>query len=295
MSSTTASTMQTTFWLGMRFKTPADWEILRHNIEPDKGQLVFADRTQGRLHVAWAAADRCPDVDQLFTDRRNRDKQHSDTCRFQSIPTIGQWQGYRCQQQTQTVTRAGIHDPIHRRWVELAIIWPDKLDQPLEQDLLSAFEVLDDRGGATRWRAFGIDAQAPPGWRLAQAEVKPAAATMHFAQGNHCRAIVRRYGLTDAWYHGDPQKVIQRDVKRPDRCIFEPAIYRGRGACVAHSDETPGLWQRLTHRGRYRTDWVWPVKPDGDRLYHVTTIGPRREMIEPSSFLADPSQEGCHP
>ncbi|MCC7147091.1 MAG: hypothetical protein IT443_11655 [Phycisphaeraceae bacterium] len=294
---------QQVVWLGMSLRVPADWEILRHSVRDDRGRLVFADQRHGRLLLSWGKCAAPPDIKRMFEDYRARDLKEDSQSRFtdfqghpfaaNATPAshLAGWMGYRRQRQDQLhneecLTRAGRHDDIHARWVEAVLPWPNGLDPAIEQQVLSGFAVLDDRQGPAHWRAFGLELISPPGWRLKEATIKPAEAVLRFTDRRR-QAIIRRLGAVDAWYDGDAQRYLKRQLDVASLQIT-PTQYQGAAAVLAKAKEPAKGWRRLIGAKTTRLDLVWSNLPAGS-LYHVTTRCPLGEEVQPTDFSVTPA------
>ena len=64
--------IQTIEWLGMRFRVPDEWEIVRHSSKRRTGTLMFVDRRRQRMQLSWTECRGEPDKVQLFNDLRAR-------------------------------------------------------------------------------------------------------------------------------------------------------------------------------------------------------------------------------
>lgn len=275
-------------WLGMSLAAPAGWEILQHATRALRGKLIFADRHRGRMHLGWAEAKMSPDRDRLLEDYRARDLEEDPDTRFASLGTLAGWRGYRRQRGDESVTRAGRFDDIHMRWVELTIAWPDGVDRAVERRILESFTLIDDRRGPTTWRAFGMSLQAPEGLLLRRADVRPGVAALHFADARRLatEAQLRRFTAADAWYDGDAQALIEKELPRSD-WIFERRPLGAAQAVIGRTPQPAARWRHLVGLRRHRVDMVWSAG-GGRRLFHVTTVSPPSRPLEPAAFhLAD--------
>lgn len=271
-------------WLGMSLAAPTDWEILQHATRPQRGKLVFADHRRGRMHLGWAAARLSPDRDRLLEDYRARDLEEDAETRFTSLGTLAGWRGYRRHRDDEIVTRAGRFDDMHMRWVELTIAWPDGLDRGIERRILESFSLLDDRRGPTTWRAFGMAFQAPEGLALRQADIRPGVATMHFSDERRLRteAQLRRFSAAHAWYDGDAQALIERELPRSD-WTFERWPLGATQAVIGRTRQPAARWRNLVGLRRQRVDMVW-ADASGSRMFHVTTVSPPARPLDPTAF-----------
>lgn len=284
-------------WMGLSFETPPDWEIIRHSLKRRRGRLVFIDRRRQRLQVSWAECDRRPDLRQALDDYRNLDRQDDADCTFEDLRGAAPWQGYARIGPAAALTRLGRYLHKRRLWVEMTVSWPAGRDRQVERRLAEGFELAAepppedlsaDEAAAlrpVRWRAFGVDVTAPPGWALVAADVKPADVTLRFraAWDASLEAAVRRAGMVDAWYRGNSRAYILRQIGRATECRFREATYRGRKACRADSAEPATRFKRLTRRARTRRDLVYLDEP-AHALMGITTWSRPGRAVEPDEF-----------
>jgi hypothetical protein len=266
-------------WLGMRLIVPADWEIVRHSVRPEKGRLVLVDRRRQRLQLSWVRTA-APAVDRALADYRSLDLAENPARTFSPGPSVGRWRGFRRHDGQAVLTRAGQYDPRVQRWIEIAVEWPDGLDADGEQAILESFTAFADE--PNRWRAFSLDVRTPPTWTLEQADVKPADAALTFREGARS-ARVRRLGACDAWYDGNLESFLRKEAVGGAKAATSPRQHNGHPACLGESRLTRSRLGEWLGLGRPRRDLVWRC-PEADALFHVTTdaSGP---AVPPERFV----------
>ncbi|MCC7409857.1 MAG: hypothetical protein IT442_17455 [Phycisphaeraceae bacterium] len=302
--------MQRIEWLGMVIEAAEGWEVLRHSTRRERGRLMLADATCGRMTLAWAVCRNRPDVERLMRDYQSRDLEQDRDAEFEPLKDLGAWEGYRWHRgptdlpegsevdledetapvTVSLVTRAGRFEPVYKRWIEVMLYWPgpmESADRQLERGILESFEVLEPERGWGRVRAFGVAVSSPNsddkscGWELDRVEAKLGRVTMEFHGRGRRRATVRKLGATSAWFDGDAEGFLRRQMGAA-RYDIESVRYDGQNAWLACS-RPRGEGIRWFLRSERRQDLVWS-NPRVEHLYHVTTLGPDRSGLEAAQF-----------
>lgn len=285
-----------TVWMGFRLETPGEWEILRHAIRREQGRLVFVDRRRQRLQLSWARMNR-PDVSQVMTDYRNRDREENPDVRFEPIHSLNGWTGFH----RKGLTRLALYEPARRLMIEMTIEWPGERDASIETGLTETFEALDEPPPIeppdtedeiafepSRWRAFGLDVTAPAGWSLTRTDIRPADTTLFFDDLNHSsrRAQVRRAGMIDAWFDGSLERFVRRYVGLGPEIEHEPVVLGERTGLLSRSVEKATKFKRLSGRAPVRRDLTW-LDRDAAAVIAVTTwsVG-EKHRADPLIFSA---------
>lgn len=275
-------------WLGMGFRVPRHWEIVRHSVNPEKGHLAFVDRRHQRLLWSWAASPAIPDTRQLLADYQARDLETSETCRFESLEPTSSWRGYRCLDSSPEKTRAVRYDHGAGRWVEITLTWPEGLERQCEQQILDSFR-MQAPAEPQHWQAFQLSVTAPAGWTLERARVKPADVSFRFGHGRQ-KALVRRRGMADVWFDGDLRAFLRQHV--PERIQdVETRTCASREAVFGTSREPGTRLKRVLKRLRRRKDLVW-LDSEARALIQVTTLAPQQDPLEPDMFEAETANQG---
>lgn len=192
---------ETWVWQGYRFELPVDWEMLQFSRDPNAGRCAFADRYRFRFEFNWHRVPAPPDFNRMMNDYRTRlaagDSVTAIRCR------IGSWYGLRVEGPEGCSSRFGRHFPETDHLIELVILWPERIDGILEQQILERFRMEEPAAGNyRRWRAFGLDLLAHPELGFERCLVKPARAEFEFARARpRARWLFRRLGLVPHWLH----------------------------------------------------------------------------------------------
>ncbi|MCC7204351.1 MAG: hypothetical protein IT441_04680 [Phycisphaeraceae bacterium] len=313
--------MQRIEWLGMAIDAAEDWEVLRHSTRRERGRLMLADSVCGRMTLAWAVCRNRPDSERLMQDYRSRDLEQDPDATFEPLEELGAWEGYRWQRGSDElpegseadadaelepetapvtvslVTRAGLYEPVYKRWVEATLYWPGAMemaDRQLERRILGSFEVIEPEQGLGRVRAFGVSVTSPKshedgGWELEKVEARLGQVTLEFQGRGRQRATVRKLGATAAWFDGDAEAFLRRQMGSV-RYDIEAVRYDGQNAWLARS-RPRGEGYRWLLRPDRRQDLVW-ANPRVEHLYHVTTLGPNCSALEAAQFEVRATSRG---
>jgi hypothetical protein len=280
-------TIHTVEWLGLRLLVPADWEIVRHAVNPQRGRLVWVDRRHQRLQLSWAQSQTAPDPDRLFADYQARDRQADADATFERLPADTGWAGYRWLTGKPPLTRAGRFDRARHRWIELVIAWPTGYDETLETGLLRSFDTADPRDERVRWRAFGLDVQTGRDWELSAAVVNPADVSLRFRCGRS-EAVARRLGMPHIWYNNDPERFLTAELTPkkgpPPELKFAATSHRDHRGCRCDSLEPGQRAGRLLGRLRQRRDLVWECGR-AHAVFQLTTFSPPKTPVQPAEFV----------
>jgi hypothetical protein len=271
----------TTEWLGIGFWVPPDWEIVRHSPNRRAGSLVFVDRRKQRMQLSWTDCPREPDAEQVFRDLRSRDLEQVPDCALGERFTRGRWLCYRRAGEGKVLTRAGFYDKKRRRWLDLVLPWPDGHDEVLEKAILDSFRPGRPSAKGMRWRAFNLDVQAPKGWELTTAEVKPARVSMDF-ENRGARATVTRIGVPEAWFDGHLENFLRRRVGET-KGSFSIGMRGSHEACAFAGKERQFRPRWLVGKRYVRREVAWHC-PKTHAVFAVMTAAPRKVHIAPEAF-----------
>jgi len=264
------SDLQTIEWLGMQIHVPADWEIVRHSVNQHAGSLIMVDRRRQRMQLSWTECASPPDEKRIFEDFRSRDLKENPGCKLEDVFQCGPFTCYRRITGPFVVTRAGMYDRRWRRWVDVAIPWPEGREEALEGRILESFRTAQRDAKTMRWRAFRLDFLLPSQWRLCAADVRPGRVTMSF-EHDGITAAVTRVGAVDGWFDGHLDHYLKKQV---DNAVGTYTISK-RGqheACVFTGKERRFHPRWLMGRRRVRSDIAWHC-PDSKALYQVMIMG----------------------
>ena len=273
---------QTIEWLDMRLAAPADWEIVRHSVRPERGRLALVDRRHQRMLLSWVACT-SPDLDQAFDDYRSRGREEDPEARFEDFTGPGRWRGLRRRGKRGVLTMTGQYDARLGRWIEMVLDWPDGFDAALERAVLQRFAVTDPAGPA-RWRAFQINLESPREWRLSKADVRPADVTFTLVRGGDT-ITVRRAGMTEAWFGGDLESLVRLHVGDVPMQTSERTV-GGHAALFAESRERQPRLRSLLVRPQRRRDLAW-MCPESHAVFEITTLTRGREPLDPETLRVE--------
>ncbi|MEX0655240.1 MAG: hypothetical protein WD534_18790 [Phycisphaeraceae bacterium] len=291
MSTKLTQQRQTLQWMGLRLLVPAEWQIVRHSVEIAKGSLALVDRRRQRLQVIWSDWPVKPDLKQLIGDYRAQQLDRDADAKFESLALPEPWVGVaRHVDHDEMLVRAARFDlPTHRLIETALLIGREGADQrALLTELLSELEVVCRAEDATQWQAFDIHLTTPAGFRLRQAKVKPMHASLRFTGHDEAKnrpdrreARIRRIAMAQTWYKGAESMLREEDWRlafdhRPTRVGQHVAT---RSTC----QERGKRWQRYTGKLRQRCDLTWACERE-NAVYHVTTLSPRGQDVEPEDF-----------
>lgn len=289
---TAATGEQTIQWLGIRFAAPRDWQVVRHGLSPKRGSLILVDRYRQRLTLTWTHTDKQPDLDRLAEDYRARLLEKNSGACVEPMTGIARWAGVqrRLSRGRVAVTEAMRYDAATARLLEAQVVGDpdDRRDPEVLRGILSSIEAVEPIDAITRMRAFDLDVTVPKDWRLAAAEVKPAAVTLRFTELERGDAahptkqelIVRRRGMADAWWageHDDPMRLIGADAKGANLREQDPSLGGEHRTTRAVGVEAGPAAKRVLGLLRRREDAVWHDRR-ANAVFHVTLLSwPKRE------------------
>ncbi|MEM1211858.1 MAG: hypothetical protein AAGI68_06105 [Planctomycetota bacterium] len=155
-------------WLGVRGAVPADWEVVRHGLHPERGALTWVDRRRQRMVLNWAGCVSEPDVGQLLSDHRQRQLEEDAEAVYRPF-SVGGWEGMSRELgedvaggegETRWVSRGVRFDAGSMRLLEVTVLHGAGDEQLLERVLGSMPETVSagsaDAGG-DRTVLFGVD------------------------------------------------------------------------------------------------------------------------------------------
>ncbi len=274
--------MKPVAWAGMRFEVPDDWDIARHAVTVDTGTLAFVDRRHQRLTLSWVPCRAAPDVGRMLADCRTRDEQQKSAHAFAGLAPCPPWRGYRWREGDRALSRAGRHDSVFGRWIEVVFVWPGERDDGLERRILERFSVVEDADELSRVRAFGMDVGAPPGWRLERALVHSGETVLRYRAGRREEAEVRKVKAVDAWFDGDLGGYARR-LHGGARVSAAHTRVNGHAAAGVSGPEPRFNIRWLVGGRRVRQDLVW-LCPAQNALHGVSVLRARKGQCVPDSF-----------
>jgi hypothetical protein len=281
---------QTIEWLGLRFDAPADWEIVRHSLSPEKGSLGLVDRRCERMELFWTRLEREPDLDRMLRDQQSRELGAEPGATFRELGAPRSWRGFWLSSPAgKALARAVRFDAASARLVEAVIVPAATDDRRLVPRVLESIAVKRAEE-SSRCRAFGLDVTAPPGYRLTHATVKPADVALEFRGQKPGRkepgpeeVSIRRMGMAQAWYGDDPQKIVRREAPRVRFRAPAERPYHHHQAFSIEGDEPGERLGRLFGRGHGRRILIWSC-PAENAVYRISTKSLERRPVLPDDF-----------
>jgi hypothetical protein len=281
---------QTIEWLGLRFKVPTDWEIVRHSLSPEKGSLGLVDRRRERMELFWTHLEREPDLDRMLGDQKSRELGAEPGTTFGELGAPRSWRGFWLSSSAgKAWARAVRFDAASARLVEAVIVPAATDDRRLVRRVLESITVQRAEE-STRCRAFSLDVTTPSGYRLTRATVKPADVAFEFRAQKPGRKApgpeevsIRRMGMAEAWYGDDPEKLVRREVPRVRFRSPSQRLYHNHQACSLDGDEPGERLGRLFGRGHGRRILVWSC-PAENAVYRISTRSLDRRPVLPDDF-----------
>jgi len=282
--------------MGFHFKTPSDWEIVRHSLYREEGEIEMVDRRRQRLSLTWKRWKKQPDMQATLDQVRENERITNPNRKVRILDGIGVWRGFS----RGDLTRLMAWERQRKLWLDLVLLWPEEPDPDGEAAVAQSFEIGDEppparmteaevsRARPMRWRAFGIDMTVPPGWAFEEAEVQALLVKfqLHDARNPRRGLEVQRSAMADAWFDGNLETHI-RTIAGPTRQIeFSGARYRGYDAVVGRSKEKTRIGTRLAIGPRDRTDLAW-FDEDANAVYTVSTLARPRRALDPAEFSVE--------
>jgi hypothetical protein len=264
--------MQLWIWRNFRLETPADLEMLQFMRDSRTGRCAFADRYQFRLELDWRVVPAPPDFECMLSGYRARLVELG----MKNVRNVsnGAWEGVYCEGPEGESTRFGRHFPGESCLLELIFLWPGKRDIREETAVLgSVAEEPAGAGGLRRWRAFGMDLRASPGFVLEQCMVKPARAEMVFTtRAGMLEECFARFGMVEEWL-SDPVDswLMGRSPRNVSAARAGTRQVAGHGVTrVCGTRRAAGVRGLMGRRSRYEAE-AWICPSDG-RLYSVSRL-----------------------
>lgn len=280
--------------MGFRFETPAEWEIVRHNLQRGDGEIAMVDRRRQRLSFTWQRPKRQPDLQATLDRARENERINAPNRKVRTLDGVGIWRGFS----RERVTRLMTWDRQRKLWLDLVLLWPEGMPDPeTEARVARSFEVGPEPPGPRmtarqlvdsrpmRWRAFGIDMTVPAGWAFDEAEVKSLNVEwfLHDAERPRRALEVRRSAMADAWFDGNLETHIRTIAGARQVLRFSQRRYRGHDAVVAESEEPTKIGTRLVRGPRRRVDLAW-FDEAANSVYTLSALARPKEPLEPDAF-----------
>ena len=263
-------------WRNFRLQVPAEWEMLQFSRETSSGRCAFADRYQFRLEFSWRAVAAAPDFDRMISDYKS--KLEEEGMKGVKVLHHGSWHGLKARLDHGRTSRFGRFFSRESCLVELVFLWPDKIDEGLQTEIVDSVAEEPERDGRLqRWRAFGMDMLVPNDLEFTDCVVECARAEMVFAdkKGKVTERFMR-LGMVSEWLSGTVdnwlRERLRRDVKAANVSVGSDSsghqVYRLYGEKKVH-----GLRDRL--RRCDASAWICPVDA---RLYGTFRLAPAKDF-----------------
>src|ERR1039457_2906578 len=222
-------------WLGLRFRVPVEWEIVRHSLSLDNGSLVFVDRRRETLRIYWRDCERPPELNRMVSDQRSKDILEFAGATVKDLNGQAGWQGtVREEGKEKRSVHAVNYDSLTQRLIQVIIteVSEEAACKSQRAALFNEIKVVSKASDAREFCAFGLNVTVPFGFRLIKATVKPADVTFEFAEmdAKHSRptgkaVTVHRMGMAAAWVPEDKQQLLSQE---------NPQISLGNFQRIAH-------------------------------------------------------------
>jgi hypothetical protein len=268
-----------TCWHRMIVKLPAQWAIVRHGVKESAGRLVWIDRRDQRMQLAWAHSATRPDIARAMTDYRSLDLQDDANATFKDLPALQGWMGLVTYSRLRTVTRAVRYEPQLERWIEVVLNWPgQQRDESLEQDILLNFSIDPMTQGAQDWQAFGVKLTVTPAAHqphpcvLKQVTPLPADVRWQFHQpATKSQWTLRKAGMLETWFDGSAEDLLRRQ-HAGQKLEIQRVFMQGHEAFLGITAVPQARITRLWRRKKQCLDVVWHC-PESKAVWQATYVG----------------------
>jgi hypothetical protein len=262
-------------WLGLGFRVPADWEIVRHASKPEHGALVFVDRRRERLRVSWTSCEKPPDLARLLADFSAAEEGESVAAEWQRPDGT---RGFARVTSDEALVRAVRYDPAQSRLLELALSAPDAAAaHTLTQAVLDSFSRPPTEFALS---AFGLSVRGPTELALLRADVRPMDTCVQLALGK-ARLSLRKLGAAESWFGGDYRAWLCSARPTADFRAFTAEQVRGHDGLRARGRERGPLLKRALGRLPALDALLW-LCPNDNALYELYCAHPVKEPLGPS-------------
>lgn len=288
-----APLVQTVRWMGLVAHVPADWQIIRHGLNPLKGSLHFMDRREQRMQLTWTRCRTRPAIERLLSDYQAAQLQRDPDARFTDFDAPGGWQAKLRQfDEARGLIRAVRYEEAEDELIELVLsVTDDHAGHTAARDLLAGIEVEAATESARQWQAFGLNVTTPQHWRLSRTHARPGDAMLAFeaqspAHGKKRKPTgqiceIHRMAMARHWFDG-PEAWLRRELSKTP-FELEPAPHGVHEGYIARSAVEPSPWARLSKRTRRRVDWLWHCSAE-DAVYHLKILAPPKDTLDPEVF-----------
>jgi hypothetical protein len=229
----------------------------------------------------------------LIQDYQSRELAEGSKSRFQPFRCSAHFRGlHQFRRNGKIVSRAVRYHDETSRLVEVQVITPagKAADRRLMERLLASLSVTSRADQARRWSVFDLSLVTPPHFQLVRTSVKPADATLSFAQvdpktGKPTRteASLRRLGMARAWFAGNLKQLVLNHDKKTGFSRFSAVRHRGYEALLAEGTEPGPPLRRVLRLLRQRRVLAWSAAPE-NAVYELATLSPPQHPVLPAEF-----------
>ncbi|MHC4985171.1 MAG: hypothetical protein ACYTFO_03355, partial [Planctomycetota bacterium] len=293
------SQLDRTIWRGIEILRPADWELSVASPAGKKGRCAFSDRYWQRLDVTWQVLNSTPKIELLLEKFRDEHLKRTDAKDEDSlvelVGTVGGWRGFRQHRGDTVLTRALRFDPETRLVLELAVLWPEKLDTELERDLMAGVRPTDPSGPTKHWRAMGLDVQLDRAYDLTV--FKPLAGRTHWefetAGKDQRKLYIERLATPELWLKGSLADWLPKQAPAAATMLNQRAVtineHHGQEVLTRSKVGRFGSWRGLY---KVRLERAWLCEREA-RMYRVCLTDVTRD--EAFTLPADLAVRCCQP
>ncbi len=269
-------------WHHALFDIPRTWEVIRFLNRSDDGQLGLSDRHGETMLFFWRTFPEQPDVRHRLADLAQANGIDLSPGELRKRAT--RHGGWECLPGTdRSPCFAGRY--LADRNVLLAAIFPPHRETTAARcrQVLASFRPNDPK--SPRWAAFGLDIEAPPGYRLAEIEPLPAMQRFTFLNDREEKINLVRFGLASRLLAGDDLATFaarrkgRHTVLRRLDTFRRPAGHEGilLGYTTRGSGNT--LFGAILARRWEGRLWVWH-RPDLERIWCLEHHARPKHLID---------------
>ena len=279
-------------WLGLRMRVPKEWEIVRHSLSLENGNLVFVDRRRERMRVYWRDCRNAPDLARMLDDQRGKESLEHPGAKLRELNGHAGWQGFIREQDDERVLHAAHFDSSTMRLIEVIVTesGDEASSKSARARLLGNICVTSRAERARDFFAFGLGVTVPDGFRLTKASVKPADVAFEFAEfsGEPARpsgvsAVVHRRGMAAAWAPDDKRALLARESPQFKLRDIQSVSWSEHAAWSATGQEKRPRLMNWLGLGRRGETLLWHCDAT-NAIYSIATAYPRRKPLETRAF-----------
>ena len=274
-----------TIWRGMEIRHPGDWEVAVASPPGDMGRISLADRNWQRLDVTWRRLRGRPKLTELAEKFRDEHlKGFEKDAKSKKVALTDQevrlldlpdppagWAGFMQKRVTGTLVRALKHIPERELLIEIALLWPHRRNEQLEEAILTGLTPLPADAPTQRWRAMGIDVELDRPFRLELSTPQVGRIHWEFNDGaKHCDPLViERTAMPESYINDTLANWLPKQQPIGSKVIqqFAVPVNGHPGQYILTRGQAGRMGSlRGRHSVRIETAWVCPLE---DRLYRI--------------------------